>query len=328
MVSEEPHFSDVHKIAEVYRQLRHNQNPETLTEEALRILGATEPEYEFMAIATWCQRCSLIHKLYPDKYPLKANEKYKIPDLFAVFQYKGKDIPVFIEVKSTYSISRLGKVKTERLSKNYRDKLINYSQATGIPVLIANQIQPGGFWALVDIRTIGVDDNWRVAFQNDLMGTLLGTSSLSFQPDLRFIFTLEKRRTIKEKGNTKKVEGIIRKFHFEIGEAEEITNIPFSLIHLFGLVNPLESTTEDEKFITTTWEIGEVQSFFDYQALRSAILIDKQLKDEKLPWSKMLQNGKFPFEYSSLEEARNLPNIFRFQFHSRPHTILDFLPDS
>jgi len=145
-------------------------------------MPAAEPEHEFMAIATWSQSCSLIHQVYPDKYPQEADDKYKVPDLLAVFRYKGKDIPVFIEVKSTYSKSRMGKVNTARLSKSYRDKLLNYSQITGLPVLIANQIHPGGFWILVDIRTISIDGNWRVAFQNDLMGTLLRTCSLTRPP--------------------------------------------------------------------------------------------------------------------------------------------------
>ncbi len=326
MVSEEPHFSDVHKIAEVYRQLRANQDPEALTTEALRILGTTEPECEFMAIATWSQRCNLIHRLYPDKYPLAADDKYKIPDLFAVFQHEGKDVPVLIEVKSTYSPIQVGEsMKTERISKSYRDKLLNYSQLIGIPVLVANQIRPGGFWFMVDVRTIGIDDDWHVQTQNDLMGTLVGTRSISFRSFLRFIMKLEKDETKEKDGETVEVKGVVRECHFETRDGEKIENTPLSLMYLFGLADPQEKQSEDERFFTLSWEIGERMAFIDYQVLRSAILIDEELRDEPCPWSKMLHNGRFPFEYSTLETIINRPDIFEFHIQTRPKVMPDFL---
>jgi Holliday junction resolvase len=47
------------------------------------------------------EKCKLVHKLEQEQYPLASSDKYQVPDLFAVFDYEGKEILVLIEVKSS-----------------------------------------------------------------------------------------------------------------------------------------------------------------------------------------------------------------------------------
>ena len=125
---------DVHRVVELFSQLRGKNTGEELTKEAERILGATAPEDEFIAISTWSGRCSLIHKLAPDKYPAESDKDYKVPDLLAVFEYQSRRIPALVEVKSSYTPRRPGPIKLAKFSPAYRRKLQNYGDMGSRPI--------------------------------------------------------------------------------------------------------------------------------------------------------------------------------------------------
>src|SRR5262245_35689817 len=55
---------------------------------------------EFCLMVSWLGRCRLIHGLNQHQYPPAATEHYRVPDMLAVFEWKGGIITVLIEVKS------------------------------------------------------------------------------------------------------------------------------------------------------------------------------------------------------------------------------------
>jgi len=292
-------------------------NPDALSKEAERILGATAPEDEFMAIATWSGRCSLIHKLPPDKYPPMTDKTYKIPDLFAVFEYEGRSVPTLIEIKSTY----IPKRPFAKLSLSYRQRLRNYGKLLGLPVLVAQQIRPVGIWLMVDLETIGINGRSTINPRHDLSGLLLGTFHLAFRAGTKFIFRIEKQHTISEK----ELSGIVREAYFETADGKQITHMHSPMMLLFGLGDPIEKQEDDGKTLTLVWEIPSGMAFANYQALRAAIFLDKQLGKEPFPWATMLKSGKFPISYSSIEAARDDTDFFSYEISTRPEQVPSFL---
>jgi len=315
----QPDFREIHQIAQLFHQLHHTANPESLSKEAERILGATAPEDEFIAIATWCGRCSLIHKLAPDKYPPASDEVYKVPDLFAVFEYEGRKIPSLVEVKSTYTLVRPGPMKAAKLSPNYKKRLQNYGKLLGLPVLIAQQIRPGGFWFLVDLETIGADGIPNT--KEDLSDALLGAFSLVFRAGTKFVLRVERQEVFSDK----EFNGVIKEAYFETTNGEKTSKTHSPMMLLFGLGDPIDRQEDDGKTVSMIFEIPADIAFVNYQALRAAIAWDKELSNEQFPWSAMLKSGEFPISYLSIEEAHNDADFFKFSIRSRPEHKPDFL---
>lgn len=318
----QPDYREVHQVAELFHQLHKKvASPDELSQEVIRILGATAPEDEFMAIATWCRQCSLIHKLAPDKYPQEANETYKVPDLFAVFEYEGRNIPTLIEVKSTYTSERAKTLELARLGTSYRQRLRNYGKLLELPVLVAQQIRPGGIWIVVDLETIGIDGKSTIDPRNDLSSLLLGSFHLVFRAGTKFIIRIEKQRIISDK----QFEGIVREAHFETADGTKITKVHSPMMLLFGLGDPIDSQKDDGKVLTMIWEIPTEMGFVNYQALRAAMYLDKRLEREPFPWGAMLKSGKFPISFQNIEAARNDKDFFRYEISTRPEHMPDFL---
>jgi len=296
-------------------------SPEKLSEEAERILGATAPEDEFMAIATWSGRCLLAHKLAPDWYPPEAAKMYTVPDLFAVFEHNGRVIPTLVEVKSTFSRARPGPLRFARLSSAYRTRLQNHGRMLGLPVLVAQQVRPMGIWVVVDLESVGVDGKLVVNPRHDLSSLLLGAFSLTFRAGTRFVFGVEREHVVSEK----EFRGIIREAHFETANGTRIAATRPLMMLLFGLGDPTERQEDDGTTVTMIWEIPTEISFFNYQALRAALSLDKRLIKEPFPWTTVLRAGKFPINHSDIEAAREEGEFFSTVIHTRPERIPDYL---
>lgn len=60
------------------------------------LMSGLPVEDEFIALAVWMEKCKLIHKLDQEQFPASSTDEYQVPDLFAVFNYDGQEIPVLI----------------------------------------------------------------------------------------------------------------------------------------------------------------------------------------------------------------------------------------
>ncbi|MDP3062149.1 MAG: hypothetical protein Q8O40_02885 [Chloroflexota bacterium] len=317
---EAPDYRDIHRISEIFHQLRNTSNPYDLTKTE-RILGATAPEDEFMAIATWTGRCSLIHKLSPDKYPPTADAQYKVPDLFAVFEYEGHSIPTLIEVKSSYTAVPAGRIHLAKLSPSYRRRLLNYGNLVGLPVLIVQQIRPPGLWFLVALETVGLGGTPFVDLANDLSGLLLGTFSVAFRAGTKLVLQMDKEKVISETHDIVKVKGA----YWQTSDGKKITKTASPMVLLFGLGEPIEYQDISGSSFNMTWEIPADLGFFNYQALRAAILWNKQLDAARFPWAEMLKSGKFPIEHSRVEAVHDDGDFFKYAITTWPQVIPSFL---
>jgi hypothetical protein len=314
-------FRDVYKFAQLLKELNGISPLNDLSKEVERILVSTSPEDEFMALAIWSGKCSLIHKLAVDKYPISADEQYKVPDLFVVFEHNGKGIPALVEVKSDYTPIGLDAIVCHKLSPSYRIKLRNYGKLLGLPVLVAQKLKPLGMWILVDLETIGINGTNKVNSEYDLSSELLGFFSLVFRKGITFRFQIEKTET----KNKHDLVGVLREAHWETPEGVKITKTKSPMILLFGLGQPVETQQNDEIFFRILYTIPDKIGFFNYQALVAAISLDKKLKNEKYPWYEIIKSGKYPLLAQDILEAKEDSMFFEFAISTKPKEMPKYL---
>jgi hypothetical protein len=115
-------------INEIARTLDISISNEKLKERIERLGRGLPSEDEFIALAIWFGKCKLIHKLDQEQFPSISAQNYQVPDLCAVFEYEGREIPVLIEVKSE-STPKSSNPKLRLANKLYKnwEALLFYS---------------------------------------------------------------------------------------------------------------------------------------------------------------------------------------------------------
>jgi hypothetical protein len=180
-------------ISEAIQQLGLDTDPQALTKR-IRVLQVGLPaEDEFSVILTWLGRCRLVHKLDQLQSPRLSRERWAVPDLLAVFDYDGHDVPVLIEVKTTpFSNNELS------WKPAYRSAMMAYASMLNLPLLIAWRY--GTFWTLFDARHLTVSPvrykiDWLGAMKQTLMTELAGDFSFSLRPGCGMHFRMRKLET-------------------------------------------------------------------------------------------------------------------------------------
>lgn len=134
-----------------------------------RIERGLTAEDELAVIFHWLGQCKLVHKLDQFPYPPGVYKRYRVPDLFAVFDVAGASVPVLIEVKtSTDGILRW--------KPEYLKALQAYADLMGLPLLVAWKYQT--LWALFEVghlrRLPKARTNVGISFVDAMRQTLLG----------------------------------------------------------------------------------------------------------------------------------------------------------
>src|SRR5262245_55773353 len=88
-------------IAEAVQQLGLGADPKAVADRVRRLQVGLPAEDEFSVLLMWLGRCRLVHKLDQLQRPSDSRARWHVPDLFAVFDYHGTELPVLIEVKTT-----------------------------------------------------------------------------------------------------------------------------------------------------------------------------------------------------------------------------------
>ena len=128
-------------ISEAIQRLGPDADPGSVTEDVRRLQVGLPAEDEFSVLLTWLGRCRLVHKLDQRQSPRSSRESWAVPDLVAVFDYHGHELPVLIEVKTTrFNINRLS------WRRAYRDALVRYADMLNLPLLVAWRF--GNIWTL------------------------------------------------------------------------------------------------------------------------------------------------------------------------------------
>ena len=183
----------------------------------------------------WSGRCALVHKLDTSVRP-HPGETYRVPNLLCIIHHNGRHIPFLVEVKSS-------RKRTRRFSRVYCEKLQRYSDALGLPLLMAfkhTEFMP--IWSLFDFQrmqttrgTYPVD-----MVRHDLMGVLLGNFHMEIWEGTAISMTITKDTS----GWEMPFRGTVSDVHWETPDGQHVDDDPSHLHWLFML-------TEDEVEIET-----------------------------------------------------------------------------
>jgi Holliday junction resolvase len=257
-------------------------------------------EDEFTFFLNWSKKCKLIHKLDQYIIPQSAKSEFTIPDLFVIFNQNGVDYPCYIEVKTS---------KENRLSwtKKVYEGYLNYSKATGMPVLVAWKWSTFDIWTLFNIEDFEINvTNYKIGFEQAHKKNLLSKLAGDFLiiPHEEFSFSIKYKKIILEKqGKNETVwKTIVESFVFKGFEGKEISRFSsglFSLLFSFQLEKEVKETEThvEETFIPNTtpscfaqsvlirmvnnFEIGEVNWLTKIKEQKFLIDYDKFVKDMK-----------------------------------------------
>src|SRR5262245_61025507 len=106
-------------MAEALQQLGLSADPKAFADRVRRLDLGLSAEDEFSVLLTWLGRCRLVHKLDQLQRPSDSRTRWFVPDLLAVFDYCGTDLPTLIEVKTT-----LFNKNTLSWSVAYRERIV------------------------------------------------------------------------------------------------------------------------------------------------------------------------------------------------------------
>ncbi len=224
-------------------------------------------EDEFSVVCGWLGGCDLIHKLDQKQTPEKSSEIFQAPDLLAIFNVKGKQVPVLIEVKSK-------KDKTLSFRPDYLEKLKKYARVLNLPVLIAWKWQ--GLWSLFEIKHLRkARTNYNIRFEDaikeNLLGILAGDFSYSLYPNAGLHFSIKKEELLGTAqtgdGKTEEWKTVIEDVYFTNGRGEIVRNLPSHVQQLFVTWDLEESEEHTDTHITMNYVVPEGSMLFGHMAL-------------------------------------------------------------
>ncbi|MCH8497828.1 MAG: hypothetical protein LAT63_05095 [Marinobacter sp.] len=155
-------------VHEALEQIGWDADAEQVAKRVKRLHYGLPREDEFSVICGWLGKCQLIHKLDQHQFPEQSKSHYQVPDLLAVFKYKEKDLPVLVEVKTS------GKKNKLSFTPEYKEKLTNYAELLGLPMLIAWKNR-WDVWSLVSLDEFKLaKKNYNLDFESALKSSLLG----------------------------------------------------------------------------------------------------------------------------------------------------------
>jgi hypothetical protein len=177
-------------ISEAIQQLGLDANPKALAERIRRLQIGLPAEDEFSVLLTWLGRCRLVHKLDQLQSPKSSRARWAVPDLRAVFDYHGHELPALIEVKTTPFDNNMLSWRPA-----YRDALFRYADMLRLPLLVAWRF--GTFWTLIDAGQLTPSPvRYKITFfeamKQTLMTELAGDFSFSLRPGCGMHFKIRK----------------------------------------------------------------------------------------------------------------------------------------
>jgi hypothetical protein len=113
-----------------------------LVKRVQQIHAGLNAEMEFFVLVSWLGRCAAIHHIDHQKMPVDGTpESLRPPDFLAVSLYKGRLVPVLIEVKTKDEDKLVW-------TSDYLSSLRGFADLLQLPLLVAWRRQ--GMWLLTD----------------------------------------------------------------------------------------------------------------------------------------------------------------------------------
>jgi len=331
LITKSPHPIDDDQISNIIPLLGFSSSVNDLQARLERLMQGMPTEDEFIAMAVWMEKCKLAHKLEQEQSPMSSSEIYQVPDILAVFDHNGHEIPFLIEVKTSHENFVDAKL---RFSERLHMKLVNYANLVGLPMLIA--WKAGGYWTLFDIREMKQHESayhidWPDAMKADLMFLLLDSVTVIAKPGVSFTFVLEDLGTTGRK--TPDGEEHHFKFHslrFLDTNGNPVTKMSWPQFVLWTFADHAEKQEWRDNLLELVFEIPQ-----EPIGLPSYLLLPLMVfgwrSEEKRPknWYDVIREEDFgPISYSQFKQAMNegIGTFVRYVMQVVPHNRPDFLP--
>ena len=258
-----------------------------IASKAQQFMDGLPVEDEFQAFALWSERCVLIHKLDQDQMPSSSRHIYQVPDFFMAMSYQSRIVKCLVEVKKRNLKSEAPLDKdTLRFTRAYHDRLINYANLLGLPLLVAWKAEPFG-WLCFDIQAMKkVKTAFRIsvadAMMANVLGLLLGDFSFHLRENAAFVLKIERLTD-----GTNEFEGITHDAHWQAYDGQRVSlKSPFMDIFMFCPDN-VESTDVDG-FVTQRFYKVDTSSVFGQSLLSLAC---HGYSDDPGPWRTVFDKG-------------------------------------
>jgi hypothetical protein len=227
-------LADANNVDEVLRRLKHLQR-------------ALAPENEFALVLSWLGKCRLVHKLGQEQLPLNSIDKYRVPDLFAVFEHDGRLLPVLIEVKTSDGLT-VEALNSSTLS--LKPHYLRYAELLRLPMLIA--WRHTSLWTLFDFHAAELAErNYKIDFltamKENLLGELAGDFSYALAPGTKLRMHI--RKLTAPDPETGGFEGVIHDAHFLNPRGERVPDIPHLMSLFMFWENEVERTDVEDEVI-------------------------------------------------------------------------------
>ncbi|MDR9765490.1 hypothetical protein RJP56_05380 [Shewanella baltica] len=313
-------------IHESLEELGWNADASELANRVLRLNVGLPLEDEFSVLCGWLGKCTLIHKLDQQQYPSHSKNNYQVPDLMAVFDVKGKAIPVLIEVKSSYK-------NVLSFTPEYIQKLKNYSSLMNLPVLVAWK-NKFGIWSLVCLDAFTkATKNFNLSFNdaicNSLMGVLAGDFGYSLGVGAGVHIQAKKQKLhhveVIEEGKeyTESWESVIDDVYFTSYNGETFRNLSPIAQKVFFSWDLTEDSTVTETHLTMHNYCAESSLLFAQMALTRILAFHKRESEQHLRWRAVLGGDK---NISAFENFRE--GIIENLEKGIVHHVIDIQPKS
>jgi Holliday junction resolvase len=286
-------------IQNIANELGWNSDLPSLIERVKQMDNGLVQEDEFLYILDWADKCSLVHKLDQLHIPPTSKKKYSIPDLFVVFNDKGKKTPYFIEIKTS---------KNDSLSwtETYYNGFINYANETGIPVLVAWKWNSLGIWTLFELKHFKKNvSNFKIdlnkAMQETLMSKLVGDYFIVPYDEIGIHFKMKKEKMVDKKGDETLWQTVIEDVYLTGNEGKEITDID-SAMFAFVFSLPMESkvTVTETHIINSFTPSHNKSSYAQSVPIRLARAF---ANNEEVNWLTMIKNQNYSIKHNKLFDA-------------------------
>lgn len=307
-------------IAEALQQLGSKADPKAIADRVRRLQRGLPAEDEFSMLLTWLGRCRLVHKLDQLQSPLGSRKTWRAPDLFAVFDYHGREVPVLIEVKTTPFTNN-----TLSWQPAYRDTLLRYADMVKLPLLVAWRF--GTFWTLVDVQQLkAAPTRYRINFldamKSSLMTELAGDFSFSLREGCGMHLKIRKHRETKDG-----FVGQIEEAYWQNAEGQKFKNAP-GVFPLFTCIEQESIQAHEGDYLTQSFVISD--SRMAQLASRAlGTLLHLSMGDDEARWRRALEQSRSaPFAPDGLRKAADQAlesGFLRYAFNIQPDVLPDFL---
>jgi Holliday junction resolvase len=317
-------------IYEALQSTGWSADPEAVASHVRGLQRGLPAEDEFATVLSWLGRCRLLHKLDQFQVPPESNDRFRVPDLLAVFDIGHKEMAVLIEVKSR---------QKQKLSwtARYLDALRNYGEVVGLPVLVAWKYF--NVWSLFDVSHFKLaKTNYHIRFgeamKENLLGLLAGDFAFVMQPGVGLHLLIEKEVLEgveeTESGRSEKWKGTVAKAYFTDGDGYHLSKLSGGVWPLF-LASPFVAMTHDEgTHVLQSFVIQEEATIeFAHRAVTTLLQIGTP-EETEIDWRRVLKKNAVPTSAQTLRIAAAgglSSRLVKYVFDVQPKTMPSFARD-